>query len=457
MSRKINGNNLIIWTITGILFFTAIFYFFFTKPKDEKFSEVESKNIVDIREDSNLYPYYEMIHRKDSESDGYFALNEYLHKNFFIREENVAIYGIDGKDVLIEDYITAIQDIGEITMVYLVTYNPEQAMDREYEFLREMDSVYPFGVTRVSHKKLPHAVNHIASARYAIIEETQSPLAAFILGLCRFRLVSLIKPDTVGVYNKSVNKGRIPKVVCVTVSNKEKGFDLERRHWDSFRENYPDFEVKIMDNEEQREFIEKYFPKVSFYYDAISESYGAARADLFRYCWMYKNGGYYIDKKSCMNMGLIQDEDEFVYFQALYYYSLPQRIPAEAVISTMVAVPEHPIFKKVIEEACQRIKNYTYIPSDSNTYGLFGTLNTTGPFMYSKVIHENINKYKHRTLRGDNFTEVDGWKNFAGSDMNRLCIPGWENLRADRKTNYTQRNTPIIDSEKQRLLPSDEF
>ena len=58
----------------------------------------------------------------------------------------------------------------------------------------------------------------------------------------------------------------------------------------------PEFKHHLFDNTERRNFIEQNFePKVLEAYDALIP--GAYRADLWRYCVLYKLGGIYLDIK----------------------------------------------------------------------------------------------------------------------------------------------------------------
>src|SRR5277367_2378566 len=53
------------------------------------------------------------------------------------------------------------------------------------------------------------------------------------------------------------------------------------------------------------EFISvNYGPNMLSYYNRINDKYGAARADLFRYLLMYKEGGVYLDIKASLERSL---------------------------------------------------------------------------------------------------------------------------------------------------------
>jgi len=65
---------------------------------------------------------------------------------------------------------------------------------------------------------------------------------------------------------------------------------------DTLKNNHPEFEYKMFDNEECRTFIKEFFPdEVLVAYDALIP--GAYKADLWRYCVLYIYGGIYLDVK----------------------------------------------------------------------------------------------------------------------------------------------------------------
>ena len=66
---------------------------------------------------------------------------------------------------------------------------------------------------------------------------------------------------------------------------------------DTLKNNHPDFEYNMFDNEERRNFIKDYFPnEIVLAYDALIP--GAYKADLWRYCVLYIHGGIYLDVKT---------------------------------------------------------------------------------------------------------------------------------------------------------------
>jgi mannosyltransferase OCH1-like enzyme len=83
----------------------------------------------------------------------------------------------------------------------------------------------------------------------------------------------------------------IPKKIIQTYSKKEKVPDFVRDNIISLNEGW---EYNFYDDEMAKEFLEKEFSSsVREKFDSFKR--GAHKADLFRLCWLYKNGGVYID------------------------------------------------------------------------------------------------------------------------------------------------------------------
>ena len=70
---------------------------------------------------------------------------------------------------------------------------------------------------------------------------------------------------------------------------------------ESLKENNPEFKHYLFDDNMCRDFIEKNFDESILYtFDKLKP--GAYKADLFRYCVLYLNGGVYLDiKYKCIN------------------------------------------------------------------------------------------------------------------------------------------------------------
>lgn len=167
--------------------------------------------------------------------------------------------------------------------------------------------------------------------------------------------------------------------------------------------------------------IEKYIllnygNEILKYYLRISDEYGAAKADLFRYLYIYNEGGVYLDIKSSITKPLdnnVNTDDSFLlsYWDNLegqkhygvgYYSDILRNYPRGEIPQWFIISSKgHPILRDIIIRVLKNIDNYNpYV----NGVGWSGTVYTTGPVPYSLVIYENISKYEYKEV--DAFNEI---------------------------------------------------
>ena len=179
----------------------------------------------------------------------------------------------------------------------------------------------------------------------------------------------------------------------------------------------PGWDYVIFENNDIEEFIlKKYGPDILNYFRRISNKYGAAKADFFRYLYLYSEGGVYLDIKSSTTLSLdsvLREDDSFIlsfwdnqegdehcgtghYSESLSIYTKGE-IPQWFIISSK----GHPILRDIIIRILRNIDNYNpYVDG----IGWGGTVYTTGPVPYSLCIYENIGKYPHREV--DKYTDI---------------------------------------------------
>lgn len=91
------------------------------------------------------------------------------------------------------------------------------------------------------------------------------------------------------------DKCKIPRRIVQTYFTRE----LPVRMWEatqSFKDLNPDFDYVFYDNDRARDYLDKHFSKESGVLEAFDLLIpGAYKADLFRICELYGNGGYYCD------------------------------------------------------------------------------------------------------------------------------------------------------------------
>ena len=146
------------------------------------------------------------------------------------------------------------------------------------------------------------------------------------------------------------------------------------------KKDNPEFEYHLYDDNDCIEFIRNNFdPDVLWAFESLIP--GAYKADLWRYCILYINGGIYIDiKYKCINefkLISLLDKEYFV----LDRYDIFQNSKKGLYNGLMICKPYNPLLLKLINRVVYNVKN--------KFYG-FNSLNPTGPllvaYMYEKYI-----------------------------------------------------------------------
>ena len=144
------------------------------------------------------------------------------------------------------------------------------------------------------------------------------------------------------VANKNV-PSRIPKVLVSTYHTKSK---IPYKVFANISMYASDYEYKIFDDDEIVQFLTTHYPA------AVVETFhrlklGAHKADLFRYCYLYKYGGVYIDIKT----ELIQRLDTLFHREdAELYTVLCDQEDFNGIYQGIIAsVARNPIFKDLID------------------------------------------------------------------------------------------------------------
>ena len=138
---------------------------------------------------------------------------------------------------------------------------------------------------------------------------------------------------------------KIPKVIYQTYKkNKPKN-----KYMIEFLEKNTDFKYEFYDDDMCEEFIKNNFDNRTLTaFQKLNK--GAAKADLWRYCVMYKNGGVYLDLDSSIHINL--DEIINKYNNYILYDSSNNLVQW-----IMMYSPNNKLLKKTIEMSVDRIHN----------------------------------------------------------------------------------------------------
>lgn len=206
--------------------------------------------------------------------------------------------------------------------------------------------------------------------------------------------------------------GGIPKRMYHTYPNIDLPQELQA-NIDRNRALNSGWDIEIFDDAAINNFIIGHYGKeIHDIYSSLNPSYGAARADLFRYLLIYRNGGVYLDVKSGMTRPLdqiITADDTYI---LSHWDNRPEsdragwglhdslsHVPGgEFQQWHVIAVSGHPLLRAVIVSVLRNIREYS-----AWTMGVRqqGVINTTGPIAYTKAIFPILGDYPHREVRSD--------------------------------------------------------
>lgn len=191
-------------------------------------------------------------------------------------------------------------------------------------------------------------------------------------GLNKIDKIEIFKQNVPYIYYKHEYIPVIPLKVYMTWGYKTIPPKMKNNLENLKREN-PEFEFIIFDDEDCKKFITDNFDKeILWGFNKLVP--GAYKADLWRLCILYINGGFYIDIKfKCLNGFKLIELSESEHF-------IMDRPPNYILNALMVCKAGNPFLKKCIDEIITNIKN--------NYYGV-DCLCPTGPGHLGKVMTAN--------------------------------------------------------------------
>lgn len=183
-----------------------------------------------------------------------------------------------------------------------------------------------------------------------------------------YKMYKHLKPE---YDNPNVNK-KIPLHIYQTWRTKEELPPKMRECIDTLKSQNPEFVHHLFDDNDCREFIQDNFNKeIVNAYDSLVP--GAYKADLWRYCILYKNGGVYIDIKfKCANNVKLID----VVHQEQYVEDIPQNGERGIYNGIMIS-----------EKGDRRLLKAIYFIVNNVNEKYYGTtpLSPTGPGLLGKI------------------------------------------------------------------------
>lgn len=192
----------------------------------------------------------------------------------------------------------------------------------------------------------------------------------------------------------------IPKIIHQTFPTRKLPSQLSEVSGNLCRLN-PHWDYRFYDDAAIEQFIAHHYGAYHLdIYSRINPQYGAARADYFRYLVVYKLGGVYLDIKSTCLKPLDQfADDDYVLSHWHNFWGKHPEIPGGKEFQQwhIIASPEHPFLRDVIERVSDNIVRYQF---DRSNVGFKAVLRTTGPIAYTLAIQPLLVSGNYRLVRG---------------------------------------------------------
>ena len=228
------------------------------------------------------------------------------------------------------------------------------------------------------------------------------------------------------IYNNNITgTSNIPKIVITTHINKDK---IPKKVYENIQKYAPNYNLIIFDDNEIIDFLKKNYPD-SVLKAFLSLDRRPHKADLFRYCYLYKYGGVYLDIKTVLTKNI----DDIFNKRDVQLYTVISSTNYTIHQGIIATVPKNPIFLKLI--------NYIVnIDKPIRRYFEF----TIDFYNQLKKMY-NVDKLENGYLRGNGYNtylfneKCTGDKNDCkdGLDRYNLCCYIYDGEKIIFKTRYS--------------------
>ncbi len=181
-----------------------------------------------------------------------------------------------------------------------------------------------------------------------------------------------------------------------------------KKNMELLKKQNPEFTHHLFDDAMCRSFIQDRFDKkVLHAFDKLKP--GAYKADLWRYCVLYKYGGIYLDiKYKCCNQFKLYSLTDAEYF----IKDRPVEKKPGIYQALMICLPKNKFLYNCINQIVENVKNNIY---KNNTF-----LTISGPGLVAKYIPQNICKH---VFNGDGIID---------SRINTFIMKPYDNYRQEQ-------------------------
>ena len=222
---------------------------------------------------------------------------------------------------------------------------------------------------------------------------------------------------------------------------------LTRKHLsevEKFRDLNPDLSWKLFDANQRASYMLEYYGEHPIFNIYTSATFGATKADIFRYCILLERGGYYFDISKSCKIQLTKlhnpEDNALISFEnnncTIPFLNESMRLFQEpfkyAVQWALAVAPGHKILEAVIANI---INSYPYFKGRIFQNPQVGILAFTGPGLFTKSLRETLNL---EMLPKISLHSSD----FSGNGV--FSLPG-SHLRFDKAKHYSSyKDTAIV-------------
>ena len=205
-------------------------------------------------------------------------------------------------------------------------------------------------------------------------------------------------------------KQNIPPIVHQTWINKKFG-KTHAKSIMKFRQINKNLSFKIYSDEDIKKYMKSYWGRNKIYNVFKSSLIGPLKTDIFRYCILYDQGGYYFDISRACNVPLtklhnskskfiLTYEDTECYIPPSSKRVFDLKRPFNHILQWGLAFEKNNNFLKILIK--EITKAYPLYKNKKFHNPKLAILNLTGPGMYTKVMRNYLSKNNIR-----NFKELD--------------------------------------------------
>ena len=182
----------------------------------------------------------------------------------------------------------------------------------------------------------------------------------------------------------------IPKIIYKTGIDDYK--NIHEDVYNVFQETIklnPEFKIKYYSDKDSRDFIKNNFEsEILLTYDKLIP--GVYKADLFRYCILYKNGGIYSDLTQRFtipfNKLIDLEKDNLYLVKDIEHYKINGDGSSKGIqISFMASRPGNEIFLKAVKQIVKNVNDKFYGDNP---------LHPTGPTLFYNILQDYKGDYK---------------------------------------------------------------